>query len=293
MDIPHDIESYVHRIGRTRRAGRSGEAILFVTLRERGMLAAIEKATRQRIELFKMPSTEDINDRRVAQFKQRIADTLAKEDLGIFPAIIEQFLQERDCSPIEAAAALAHMLQGEHPLLLPPAPPQPERSTHNAPRARDGQANRAPARDQRPRREHEDNREKRGPRPDRQDRGPLERYRIEVGAIHGANPSNIVGAIANEAGLSGKLIGQIDIFDEHTTVDLPPMPPNIFNLLQNVRVAGQRLRISREGEPRTAPQAPPAHKPKPKRVKPVINPAEAARKRVAGPKKKKHRGQSE
>ena len=73
-DIPYDTESYVHRIGRTGRAGRKGEAILFVSPRERGMLRAIERATRQPITPMELPSVESVNDQRVAKFKQRIRD---------------------------------------------------------------------------------------------------------------------------------------------------------------------------------------------------------------------------
>ena len=76
-DIPYDTESYVHRIGRTGRAGRSGEAILFVTPREKGMLRAIERATRQPIEEMQLPSVEAVNDQRVAKFLGRITDALA------------------------------------------------------------------------------------------------------------------------------------------------------------------------------------------------------------------------
>jgi len=259
-DIPYDTESYVHRVGRTGRAGRSGEAILFVSPREKGMLAAIEQATRQKIELLQMPSTDDINDRRVAQFKQKITDTIAKDDLGIFPQIVEQYIQEHDCSPIDVAAALARMAQGEEPFLLPPPP---HKRPADVPRFE----------------VQEDSRPKRGKA------APggrvMEHFRLEVGASHGATPGAIVGAIANETGLEGRNIGQIDIHDEFTIVDLPPMPDDIFRLLQRVRVAGQQLRISRlHPDERPAP-------PSRKRVLsgPPRPPFKPGPKRVPGPKK--------
>ena len=93
-DVPHDTEAYVHRIGRTGRAGREGDAILFVAPREKRMLKAIEKATRKKIEMMDLPSTELINDKRIAKFKQRITDTLANEDLGLFTQLVEQYEQE-------------------------------------------------------------------------------------------------------------------------------------------------------------------------------------------------------
>ncbi|HEX7732101.1 MAG TPA: DEAD/DEAH box helicase, partial [Rhodanobacter sp.] len=121
-DIPYDTESYVHRIGRTGRAGRSGEAILFVTPREKGMLHAIERATRQKIEEMKLPTVEAVNDQRIAKFKQRISDTLAAGELELFQQLIEQYEQEHNVPAVEIAAALARIAQGDQPLLLAPPP---------------------------------------------------------------------------------------------------------------------------------------------------------------------------
>ena len=124
-DIPSDTESYVHRIGRTGRAGRAGDAILFVSPREKNMLSSIERATHSRIELMELPSTEVINNKRVAKFNQKITDTIAAEDLGFFTSLIEQYCHEHDVPAIEAAAALASMVQGETPLLLSNKPEKP------------------------------------------------------------------------------------------------------------------------------------------------------------------------
>ncbi|HEY9135009.1 MAG TPA: DEAD/DEAH box helicase [Pseudomonadales bacterium] len=117
-DIPYDTESYVHRIGRTGRAGRSGEAILFVAHREQRMLRAIEQATRQPIEHMKLPSTSDINQQRIVRFKQRISDTLASDDLALFLQLVAEYQQEHDADPIQIAAALARLAQGDQPLFL-------------------------------------------------------------------------------------------------------------------------------------------------------------------------------
>ncbi len=225
-DIPYDTEAYVHRIGRTGRAGREGDAILFVAPREKRLLHAIEKATRKKIEIMELPSTELINDNRIAKFKQRITDTLANEDLGLFQQLIEQYQQEHNVPATEIAAALAKLLQGKTPFLLQPKPERPE------PRGERG--GRSPRRESAP------------------EEG-LERYRIEVGHDHGVKPGNIVGAIANEAGLDSQHIGRINIQDDHTLIDLPSgMPKDIFNDLKKVRVAGQALRISRLGEKKRA-----------------------------------------
>ncbi|MFO7931623.1 MAG: DEAD/DEAH box helicase [Desulfosalsimonas sp.] len=118
-DAPYDPEAYVHRIGRTGRAGRSGEAILFVTPREKSLLHAIERTTRQQIELLELPTTEMINDKRIAKFKQSVTDTLATNDLDFFRDLMDQYRQEHDVPALDIAAALAKMFQGQTPMLMP------------------------------------------------------------------------------------------------------------------------------------------------------------------------------
>ena len=445
-DVPYDSESYIHRIGRTGRAGRSGEAILFIAPRERNMLRIIERATRQQIAQMNLPSVAAVNEQRVARFKQRIADTLADGETAAFRAIVEEFQAENEVPAIEIAAALASLLQGATPLLLPersqaeesgrewgrqgeerdgprgrgfqsrhgrdgggerrgarsggregggdrgvtrsgdraaggdhrgdrsgdraggddrvsagvevrdaratdverdaradrgghhvdgdaridgPAErgaravdeggnaraegaadgersprteraadgersPRTERAAggERSPRSeraaddeRSPRTERAADGERRPRAEHAAGGERtphteraadseRKPRADRDargDRGPpgnagaraarrkrgdtddvvFETFRLEVGHAHGVKPGNIVGAIANEAGLEGRHIGQVDIRDDHSFVDLPEgMPKDIFRGLKKVRVAGQELRISRvDGKP--------------------------------------------
>jgi len=251
-DIPHDTESYVHRIGRTGRAGRSGDAILFVAPREQRMLAAIERATRQKVEQLVMPTTEEINDRRIADFKQRITDTLSAGGLEAFAGIIEQYEREHDVPAQEIAAALAKMVQGDAPLLLTAADSRIEqRSRHDRPARPEAPADKRRSiqrmqtdtamrtGDERPRRTQ---------RPKDLEAG-MERFRIEVGSAHGAQPSHIVGAIANEAGLDGAYIGRVDIHDDYTTVDLPEgMPKHIFDDLHKARLFDRSLDISRIGE---------------------------------------------
>ncbi|MCG6942086.1 MAG: DEAD/DEAH box helicase [Thiohalocapsa sp.] len=410
-DIPYDTEAYIHRIGRTGRAGRAGEAILFVAPRERRMLRAIEQATRQPIDPLKLPSTEAVNDKRIADFKQRITDALAAGELDFLQGLVEQYQQEHDVPAAEIAAALARLVIGEQPLLLPPEPERPPRREQRDrrgeqgrdrdrpryrdrpqgrgerdfgdPRRRDGRgrdddrgaprrerrddrpergwpqgerperqrwgrhdagggysrdrrddrprdhrepayrrpaeeapaqsverdlppahsarddaaavpvrvrAQERPERDARRRDDRRDDRrdsgrdDRRGPgderrfergerrfgdrdrdhdrardrdldreQPERREhRGPpaegMERFRIEVGHDDGVKPGNIVGAIANEAGLEGRHIGRIDIRDDHTTLDLPAgMPKEIFQHLKKTRVCGRPLAIKRIG----------------------------------------------
>ena len=117
-DIPYDTESYVHRIGRTGRAGRRGEAILFVTPRERGMLRAIERATRQPIEPMELPSIETVNEQRVSKFLGRITTALESSELAMFRDLVERYEREQNVPAVEIAAALAKLVQGDMPLLL-------------------------------------------------------------------------------------------------------------------------------------------------------------------------------
>ena len=335
-DVPYDSESYIHRIGRTGRAGRKGEAILFIAPRERNMLRIIERATRQQIEQMSLPSIADVNEQRVSRFKQRITEAVTGGEGAVFRELIEEFEREQSIPAIDIAAALASLLQGGAPLLLPEKPERQERfeggergesgagrhgrgdargdsrgnarrdtrsdrfesaprkqrgadrgpshagagggdrgaghggrnadrgdraASHSSPGAEQGDRGAAHAgfiashgdrgagadlggdrgADRGDRRE--------GP-PSRKPRGApkgieFETYRIEVGHAHGVKPGNIVGAIANEAGLEGRHIGHVDIREDHSFVDLPEgMPKEIFRSLKKVRVVGRELQIA-------------------------------------------------
>lgn len=356
-DVPYDPESYVHRIGRTGRAGRSGEAILFIAPRERNMLRVIERATRQTVEPMQLPTIEDVNERRVAKFNEKLAAAIAANAGQAFLPLIESYERDNNVPALEIAAALASIAQGATPLLMEPQGrsfdressdrlserPRRERAPHSDRVARDEKFTKRAARletewpqaaarseqtawpeqagqSEPARRSEEELRAEQGPRPlNRKERRALERaqregvpsggkaveapivqaevessgeetasrrpakrherdnerpqarsrardsedeapargrgrigddevetYRIEVGSMHGVKPGNIVGAIANEAGLEGRNIGRVVIRDDHSFVDLPGgMPKEIFRQLQKVRVAGQPLQISR------------------------------------------------
>jgi ATP-dependent RNA helicase DeaD len=277
-DVPYDTESYVHRIGRTGRAGRSGEAILFIAPRERNMLRAIERATRQAIEPMNLPSVDAVNSRRIAKFKEGIVGAAAQAGIAAYRPIIEQLEIETGLPLIDIAAALASLSHGN--LLLPVkpaavpvksvavpvtpaiAPDTPVRAP-SPPAARVRPSERA-ALEQRSR---EPQRPAAKPRPEvmppgaprvpparaerpvggrKSGRAEMETFRLEVGSTHGIKPGNIVGAIAGESGIDGVHIGRVDIREEFSFVDLPQgMPPAIFKSLQKLRVAGRELRLSR------------------------------------------------
>ncbi|WP_027872988.1 DEAD/DEAH box helicase [Spongiibacter marinus] len=227
-DIPYDTEAYVHRIGRTGRAGRSGDAILFVAPRERRMLQSIERATRQRIEEMGLPGAAEINALRIQRFQAKLLATLeAGREKDLYREMLQSFCEEHSVDPLDVAAALARLAQGDKDLLLK-GDPKPSKALADKPAP--GKAART---------------ERRSPRGAGPESG-MERFRIEVGRKHGVGVGNIVGAIANEAGIDSDYIGRIQLFDNFSTVDLPAeMPDEVLGSLQSPRVAGQPLNMSR------------------------------------------------
>ncbi|WP_026376367.1 DEAD/DEAH box helicase [Aestuariibacter salexigens] len=239
-DIPYDTESYVHRIGRTGRAGREGDAILFISHREKRLLFAIEKTTKQRIEPMPIPSITQLNETRLSRFKQSVHDAIEDDSLESLMPIVEALQKETEVVPEKLMAALIKVAQGDEPLLL---------SEQDRP-----DLNKKPAREDRGRPDRRENRGERGKGPRDDKRKPrqrggkpqpgMQRYRLDVGYAHNVKPGNIVGAIANEAGIDSKHIGAIEIFDSYSTVDLPEgMPAETREVLSKARVAGQRLSI--------------------------------------------------
>ncbi|MFC0351201.1 DEAD/DEAH box helicase [Undibacterium danionis] len=259
-DVPYDPESYTHRIGRTGRAGRSGEAILFITPREKNLLKAIERATRQPVSPLELPTIQAVNDVRIARFKDQITNTLAEGELEQFLSVIESYEQEHNVPAIEIAAALAKMARGDEPLLLD----KNKREVKNDDSWRDevsSRGSRSERGDRPARGERGDRGDRFGDRSERESRGPrrehsprvaepgMRTFRIAVGHEHGVKPGNIVGAIANEANIDSKHIGRIDIYDDYTVLDLPEdLPKDMLTHLKSVRVAGQALNIRADGE---------------------------------------------
>ncbi len=228
-DIPYDTEAYVHRIGRTGRAGRAGVAILFVSPREMRMLKAIERATRQPIEPVGLPTRGEVTQRRVQQFRQQVIDTLASENLDFFYDVVRRMESEDGLATRQIAAALAYLAQRERPL-QPEGGEDVEGAVSPAPIFEPAQAK---------------TRQRREKPVVQRDftAAPLMRYRIEVGRKHGVLPKEIVGAIANEGGIDGRLIGQINLFDDYSTVELPALPADVLATLKRTRVRQLPLKI--------------------------------------------------
>jgi ATP-dependent RNA helicase DeaD len=220
-DIPHDTESYVHRIGRTGRAGRSGDAILFMTPREKYLLRSIEKATRQPVEQMHLPTAETVNTLRLGKFAERITETLASEDVAAFRDLISSYEEEHNVPASEIAAALAVMAQGGQPLLVKELPAAPEYQKRE--RSKDGFGSRGPTRAL-----TEGN----------------ATYRISVGRRQRVMPGSIVGAIANEGGISSAQIGGIDIRSDHSLVELPAdLSADQLRALSRTRIGGELINL--------------------------------------------------
>jgi len=189
-DIPHDPEGYVHRVGRTARAGRAGKAILFITPREERMLREIERFTGQKMTAAKVPSPADVAARRQSLFKERVVKVMMEDDLELYLSLVQELAEEtgRDTAEIAAAglSLAAATSRGEKSLQV-----QLEPESQLAPQLSS-----------------------------RLDQGMVRLF-INAGRFSGVRPADIVGAIANETGLPGKLIGAIDIYDDYALVDIP------------------------------------------------------------------------
>ena len=241
FDIPTDTEAYVHRVGRTGRAGRSGDAISFVTPRERRLLSAIERATRQTLTPMAMPSVEDVNATRLTRFDDRITQALDSDRLGFFREVVAHYVNEYDVPEVDVAAALALTLQGDEPMLLDPESidrPEPAGEAHHRGDADGGR--------------------ERGRRTGRPDgAAPLATYRIAVGKRHKIAPRQIVGALANEGGLRRQDFGHIDIRLDHSLVELPAqLPPGVWEALRSTRISGKLIELGpfRTGGPEAKPR---------------------------------------
>ncbi|WP_280316544.1 DEAD/DEAH box helicase [Nocardia wallacei] len=232
-DIPHDTESYVHRIGRTGRAGRSGAALLFVAPRERRLLDAIERATRQPLTEMRLPSVEDVNAQRVVKFHDAITENLASPNLALFRKLIEDYEAEHNIPLADIAAALAvggH--DGENFFMEPE--PEPERR-ERAPRKFD---------------ERERRREPGATSHHRATGAEMATYRIAVGKRHRVVPGAIVGAIANEGGLRRSDFGHISIRPDHSLVELPAdLPPETLDALRRTRISGVLIQLQPDQGP--------------------------------------------
>lgn len=231
-DIPYDVEAYVHRIGRTGRAGRSGTAVLFISPRERRMMTEIERYTGQRITPMKMPTQADVAARRIAMFKESIRKTLAEGDLDLYLSLVEELVDE-GLDLAEVAAAAARLARGDKPLEIE-VEPEPEAMAG----AEDG----------------------------------MVRLFLGAGSRAGVRPGDIVGAIANEAGVPGKAIGSIDIYDGFTFVEIPTQyRDQVLTRMARATIRGRtvEIRVATEGAAGGRPPEGGRGRPRPQGGKPA------------------------
>lgn len=222
-DIPFDPETYIHRIGRTGRAGRKGEALLFVSPKERRLLQIIERKTKQKVAQYKLPTAEELQKVRVNKFKQKISNTIERGDLDFYKEFIKEYSEDSEVESEVLMAALLKLAQSKTPIKLEKHLFEPV--------------------SEKPRKEFK--KERKGFKVDPNTKFKV--YHLGIGRKHGVRAGNILGAIANEANLDRKFIGNISIFKRYSTVELPNnLPEKMLKYLKKVQVLGKPLALDLE-----------------------------------------------
>ncbi|MEO2266830.1 DEAD/DEAH box helicase [Pseudoalteromonas pernae] len=248
-DIPQDSEAYVHRIGRTGRAGRQGKAILFVKGNERYLLKNIVRHTKSDIAEVQLPSAKMVEQKRIDALELKIAAALEHKDSEFFAQVASSIGNKLQLSQSELAAALLCLAQQQTPLKVEEIQAK-ERSERGERNDRRGERSERGDRGDRSRRDGDKPRRER-----RESNTPMDTYRIEVGREHGVQVKNIVGAIANEADISSKFIGDIRLFDAHSTVELPQgMPAEKVAHFQKVYICKRPMKLTLSPSEASAPR---------------------------------------
>ena len=255
-DLPGDHEAYVHRIGRTGRAGREGMSIAFVRPREMYSLRHYERLTSGTVNMYELPNIQELGKKRVERARDEIAKIIESKDLTSMREIVEAMASESDMSIADLAAALLFQKQLKQPL-EPKEDPKPRRDAReNDSRERNGRDRNDRGRDSRRDSRSDSRGAQRGARDEKPRKAKVNRtdvdwqtYRLEVGKEHGARPGDIVGAIANEISLDSSYIGAINLHEKHSFVQLPKgIPADLFKQLKGVRVRRQPLAITTSDE---------------------------------------------
>lgn len=202
-DLPQDDEYYVHRIGRTGRAGRTGVAFNFIWGKEVYKLKDIQKYCKTKIKAQPIPSLNDVNNTKTEKILKRLSDVIANEDLTSMVNIIEEHINNEDYSSLELAAAFLKVALGNDQ-------PDERNIDFGDTGAEDG----------------------------------MVRLFINVGRKQNVRPSDILGAIAGESGMPGKLVGTIDIFDKYTFVEVPKeFASEVLTAMEHVKIKGKEINI--------------------------------------------------
>ncbi|HVR44505.1 MAG TPA: DEAD/DEAH box helicase [Thermoanaerobaculia bacterium] len=242
-DVPYDVEAYVHRIGRTGRAGRSGKATLFVTPRERRMMREIERFTGSAIRPMRIPTHADVAARRVEMLKETIRREIGEEEgLDLYLGVVEQLAVEGPFDVADVAAAALRLASRARPIEPAREEPAVEPAPESARRPGRGRTE--------------------GARPEAK-----VRLALAVGRRDGIRPADVVGSIANEAGIAGREIGPIDIGEDETIVAVPERHRDaVIEAMRGARFRGRPFSIRLAGAPAAAAarREPPARRaPKP------------------------------
>ena len=234
FDAPFDVEAYVHRIGRTGRAGREGDAILFVCGKEARILNAIQKTLKFECTPYEFPTVEELNQRKEQELFEQIDKTL-EAGTEEYKTVLGKYLESHpEVEPMDLAAAMAYLESGGKPFQIKSAPNFSSGKNKGYERE-----------------ERFSNRDKKFKERDRDrgydDNSDFDTYRVDVGMGDNVQKGDLVGALANEAGLHPKNIGRIKLFQDFGLVDLPKgMPKEIYQTLQKLLVRGKPLRIRKD-----------------------------------------------
>jgi len=249
FDVPADAEAYVHRIGRTGRAGREGVAITFAEPREHRLLRNIERMTSQRIEIATVPTVSDLKAHRLELARATLREAVLEGGLDRFRGIVESLADEFDVMDIAAAAikmldATGDDEEGD----IPTAAARPERTERRDDRRGERGADRGGERtDGRPPRVESGARTERPARAGKKPEWAVAKLWVGAGRKLKMRPADLVGAIANEVGIDAGVIGSIQIADGYSTVEVPEeIAEDIIEALRNTTIKGKRVLVRRD-----------------------------------------------
>jgi ATP-dependent RNA helicase DeaD len=258
FDVPSSPDAYVHRTGRTGRAGREGVAITLAEAREHRLLRNIEQATKRKISIESVPTIHDLRARRLDLTRASLEEVLVAGDLDSYRVIVESLAEEYDVLDVAAAAVKLADAEREGEgasdedipnAAIPRRDERPNRESRGRDGAKAGKDERSSrgggdrdreAREERPRRGKPDSR--------RRDTGDVTRVYIALGRKAGVRPGDLVGAIANEAGLDSRDIGAIEIADRFSLVEVPESATEeVIRALRATTIRGKRVMARRDG----------------------------------------------
>jgi len=225
-DLPQDEEYYVHRIGRTGRAGREGISFSFVFGKEVRKMKDIERYTKSKLVRHDIPTIADVEEKKVTAFFKQVKETIKESNLSKQTQWLENLCEEEGLEAIEIAAALVKLALGDE---------EKQEIVEETSNYRDGSG-------RRDRKDRDRGDRKRG----RSAEAGMVRLFINVGKNQRVQAKDVVGAIAGEAGIPGKLVGTIDIYDKYTFVEFPKEnAKKVLDKMKNIKIKGNKINIEK------------------------------------------------